>query len=115
MKRLIFFLTFLIFPAMVAATGWYFFGPVETGNQEKIITVSEDENKLDVIIKLKDEKLIRNAAVFMAFLQFKDSNKEVAAGGYKLNGNMNAWQIADKITAKPDLIWVTIRGFRASV
>lgn len=88
---------------------FYFFGSVERKDSPVIFTVAEDQNKLDVISKLRDQKLIKSTGAFLFILNLVFGDKKILSGGYRLNQNMNAWQIMDKITQKPDLVWVVIR------
>jgi UPF0755 protein len=88
---------------------WYFLGPIQSKGEQIIFTVAEGEDNFDVAFELKKENLIRETGVFLVILSLKAGDKKILAGGYKLKGDMNAFQIIDTITSKPDLVWVTIR------
>ncbi|MFH0864026.1 MAG: endolytic transglycosylase MltG [Candidatus Gottesmanbacteria bacterium] len=102
-------LILIILIALVGGVSFYFLSPVENINKPVIFTLQKDDNKLDAAIKLKEQKLIRNVAVFSFLLTYFAADKKILPGGYRLNSNMNAWQVMEKITKKPDLVWVVIR------
>lgn len=105
--KLILILLFLV--TVLLGMVWYFFGPVINKDEPVVLTVAEDENKIDAVLKLKQQNLIRNGGLFLLVLNFAAGDRSIKAGGYKLNHQMNAWQLIKKITDNPDLIWVTIR------
>ncbi len=102
-------LIFLFLILLLVGGVLYFFGPVSGKDSPLIFTVSEDQNKLDVVLKLKDQNLIKSSGAFLFVLNIFFGDKKIIPGGYRLNQNMNTWQIVNKITQKPDLVWVVIR------
>ena len=111
MKRLFkLFLTTLFLIGLMFGLGWYFLGPVENKDLSEMFTVTENQNKGGVITKLKEQKLIKNNNALGLLLTLFAKDKQILAGGYSLNKNMNAWQVLQKITDKPDFLWVTIHG-----
>lgn len=103
----------LFLTGAIGGLAWWAFGPVEGKSMPEVFTVTEDQNRLDVVIKLKEEKLIKNTGAFLLLLNFTAGEKAILPGGYRLNRNMNAFQVLQKITSKPDLVWVVIpEGFR---
>ncbi len=110
MKPLIRLLTVFVFlVCLFFGLLFYFFAPVENKDQKIIFTVGKDQNKLDAILSLKEQKLIRNVGAFSLLLSLIKGESKISPGGYRLNTNMNAWQVLNKITNKPDLVWVTVR------
>jgi len=110
MKHLFRLLVILIFALIILTGGiWYYFGPVVNKDEPVILTVAEDENKIDAVLKLKQQNLIRNGGLFLLVLNFTAGDRPIKAGGYRLNHNMNSWRIIKKITSNPDLVWVKIR------
>lgn len=101
-------LIFLFIIAILAVLFFYFFLPVKREDSPVILTVEENQNKLDTVLKLKDLKLIRSPGLFLFFFDLAFADKRILPGGYRLNQNQNAWQIMQKITQKPNLLWVVV-------
>ncbi|TSC54402.1 MAG: Uncharacterized protein LiPW16_51 [Microgenomates group bacterium LiPW_16] len=106
---LIKFILIILFSAAVLAGGaWLVFGPVENKDRPIVFTVTKDQNTVDVILKLKEQNLIKNKEAFGFLYLIFAKNKQILPGGYRLNKNLNAWQVLQKITSRPDLVWVTV-------
>lgn len=100
--------TFLFLGLIVFFLLNFFFGSMERVNSPKLFIIPEDQIGFEMVSELSKEKLIRNSEAFR-FLFLLASNKPIKSGGYRLNGKMNAWEIIQKITGEPDLVWVKIR------
>lgn len=87
---------------------FWFFGPVENKDSPEVFVVSEKQAGFDVVSKLEDQSLVRNARAFRLLYNVFAKNKKVSPGGYRLNKNMNAGNVLQKIISKPDLVWVII-------
>jgi UPF0755 protein len=57
--------------------------------------------------KLAESGFIKNTWAFNLVMTLK-GNKNIQPGGYMLAKNMSAWQVADTLTAAPQLKWVAI-------
>jgi len=87
---------------------WWFFGPVTNKSLPEVFVVPEKKEEFNVALKLKEQNLIRHAGAFHLLLNLSGKEKAFLSGGFRLNKNMNAWQVLKKITSKPDLVWVVI-------
>jgi len=102
-------LTFsLFFFLILLCIFWYFFGPVSFSKEIQVIVVPQNQDEFNIVSKLKEKKLIKNASAF-EFLQniFTPLNK-IKPGGFYLNQSMSAWTILQKITGNPDMVWITM-------
>jgi UPF0755 protein len=54
--------------------------------------------------------LVKNIKGFQFLYLWFSGGGTIKPGGYRLNKNMNAWQVMKRVTGKPDLLWVTITG-----
>ena len=78
---------------------------------DDVFIVNKKQTLEQTMDKLKSQGFIRNKSAFKFILNTK--NKEIEAGGYRLSKNMNAWRVVQKLTASPDMKWVTIpEGYR---
>lgn len=84
-----------------------FLGPVGKSSEVQIFIVPKDQLRFDVIDSLAEQKLIKNKG-FTNFVFYVLGKGKTESGGFKLSKNMNTLQILKKISAKPDLVWVTI-------
>lgn len=96
---------------MVGATLFYiFFAPVTTKSEAVLFTLPEKTTGFDPVTALSEQDLIKNAQGFRFLYVWLSGGGTVKPGGYRLNKNMNAWQVMKKVTGKPDLLWVTVAG-----
>lgn len=107
MKRIVIAL-FLIIPT--AGGVWWWFGPLDTKDQPGVFVVKDQVEGRDLATRLGDEQYIRSSDGFRLLFTLFAKGKMVAPGGYRLNKNMNAWQVLRKISEKPDFFWVTLSG-----
>lgn len=114
MKIILRLLIIVIFLAGAGAGSWWWFlGPVEKESNPVVFTIAKKATGTEIALELKDRNLIKNSGAFSFLFNQFSKNKEVLAGGYKLDKNMNAWQILQRITSSPDLIWLTVpEGWR---
>jgi UPF0755 protein len=87
---------------------WWILSPIENRDVPVLLTVPKDDGKYDLMSALTQEKLIRNSTVFSIVKNLVLKDKNIPSGGYKLNKNMNTFQILGKIISGPDYLWVTI-------
>jgi len=85
---------------------FFLFGPTEMNNNVEIFIVPTTTEGFDATTKLSESHMIRNQWI-MTFMLL---GKTIEPGGYRLQKNMWAWQIATKLMNTPDLLWVTITG-----
>jgi len=100
------FLSVIILVALIF--GWILLGPAGTSNQAEVFVVPEKKDGFDLTGALWQQKFIKNTGAFQFLLNSFAKDKEIQSGGYRLSQNMNAWQVLRKVTAKPDLVWLTI-------
>lgn len=92
----------------IGTFGWWYLGPVG-GTTRTVFTVTQPASEFDVPHALFAVHLIRNERVFRWLYGTLVAGSTTAAGGYRLNGSMNAYEIIQKLSAQPDLLWVTLR------
>lgn len=85
-----------------------YFSPVGGSKIDKVFVVPQNKNDFDYIKSLKEQNIIRNENAFRLLADKLAKDKEIKPGGYRLNQQMNAWQVLSKITGKQDLFWITI-------
>jgi len=83
-----------------------FFGAPESQEKNEIFTVGLKQNESQILDKLKSQGLIKNKIAFNIVLSLKRKHDAIRPGGYNVSKNMNAWQLANKLTADPDMKWV---------
>lgn len=85
-------------------TGWMMFGSVGFKDEPGIFIVPEKQAGWEAAKELANQGFIRSqTGYWIAY-----GGKPIASGGYRLNKNMNLWQIVKKLSGQPDLVWVTI-------
>jgi UPF0755 protein len=104
---IIFFLLLLICGVL-----YYFFGPESFTSEEVIFTVPTVPAGFDAVAALAEQKIVKNIQGFQFLYLWFSGGGTIKPGGYRLNKNMNAWQVMGRVTGKPDLLWVTISGCR---
>jgi UPF0755 protein len=88
----------------------FFFGPMSAKSEAVQFTVPVNPPGYDAVAALSEQKLVKNSKGFQFLYLWFSGGGTIKPGGYKLNKNMNAWQIMKHVTGKPDLLWVTITG-----
>ena len=86
---------------------WWLLGPVTVASKSQIYIKSQET--LDVAGELVKAGLIRNANAFQLLYLVLAGDKKIEAGGYRLDPSMDAWQVVQKLSEKPDLVWVSMR------
>lgn len=82
-----------------------FFNAPQSQEEKVVFIVNRNQTEIQTLDKLKTQGLIRNKLAFKLVLYIKGNHK-IDSGGYNVSKNMSAWQIADKLTALPDMKWV---------
>lgn len=89
----------------------YIFNPFKApGGNAKMETfiVPQSFGEAIVIQDLEKKGFIKSFWGLDLLLTIKNKHDKISSGGYYISKNMNAFQIADKITSqKPDLKWIT--------
>jgi len=92
---------------------YLFFSASQKEVTETVFIVNKKQTKEQTVDKLKNQGFIRSTKAFQLVLKIKKINKDIEPGGYYLSKNMNAWKLAQEISASPDMKWVTIpEGYR---
>src|SRR3989344_3636067 len=89
---------------MLVGGGWWCFGPVSVKDEPGTFVVPQEQAGWDTASKLVEERFIRSQAGF----RILSGRTKIESGGYRLNRNMNVWQVVKKLAGPPDLAWVTI-------
>lgn len=111
MKKVLTFCIIIVVLALFSVGSvWWAFGPTQSASAPLVFAVPQKPDSFDVAEKLLEQQLIKNASAFRLLADLLVRGKAVASGGYRLNKNMNAWQILQKVYGPPDLLWVTIAG-----
>lgn len=84
------------------------FGPVSMKDEPGIFIVPEKQAGWEAANELADQGFIRSQTGYWILY----GGKPIVSGGYRLNKNMNMWQIVKRLAGQPDLVWVTISGCR---
>jgi len=107
MKKFLIFFTLLL---VLLSAGIFFLNPFRAPGENKqteVFTVLEDTPETAVIYDLEEKGFIRSFWSLDVVLTIKNKHDKIKNGGYYLSKNMNAFEIADKITGAPDLKWIT--------
>ena len=87
------------------------FGAPQSQEEKKVFIVNRNQTETQTLDKLKTQGLIKNKTAFKIVLFLR--HERITPGGYNVSKNMNAWQMAKKLTSSPDLKWVVIpEGWR---
>ena len=100
----------IVISVFLCGAGWFLLGPVSRESRPGVFAVPEQRVGIDVGEKLQKEGYIRNATAFRLLLFVFAREKAIVSGGYRLDQAMNAWQVMEKVTAEPQLVWVTTWG-----
>ena len=101
----IFTLLLVLFSAAI-----FFLNPFRAPGENKqteVFIVLEDTPETAIIYDLEEKGFIRSFWALDIVLTIKNKHDKIKNGGYYLSKNMNAFEIADKITGAPDLKWIT--------
>ncbi|MBP9813855.1 endolytic transglycosylase MltG [Candidatus Woesebacteria bacterium] len=98
---------FILSLLVILLLKWLLLGPVTIASKPSVYIKSEET--LDVAGELAKAGYIRNANAFQLLYLVLAGDKKIEAGGYRLDSNMHAWQIVQKLSEKPDLVWVSMR------
>lgn len=107
MKKLLI-LLFLFIPVIFIAI--YFLNPFSAPGKNAVIetyVVPQDFGEAIVIQDLEKKGFVKSFWALDIALTIKHKHDKISSGGYYLSKNMDAWQIADKISDGPDLKWIT--------
>lgn len=82
------------------------FGPVSLKDEPGIFVVPEKQAGWEAATELAKQGFIRSQTGYWILY----GGKPIASGGFRLNKNMNMWQVVKKLAGQPDLAWVEISG-----
>ena len=109
MRLKIFVIVVLMLTGVLSGGTWMLLGSPQRASQPEVFSVRENTEGFDAARLLKEQNLIRNAEAFRWLFTLVTPNKIIVSGGYRLDRNMNAWQVMRAVTGKPQLVWVTVR------
>lgn len=117
MKKFLIFLP-ILFLIIVVGAGIYFYsnlqGVCRVNCQSQVFVVPQGASLSDVLIKLENEKIIKNARIAKIYLKLKKFNHNIQAGDFKLNPASNIDKIISTLQKGTLDFWVTIpEGYRA--
>jgi UPF0755 protein len=98
----------LLSASLFTAERWLLGAP-QAEDKSEIFVVGQQPTEAEILDKLENQGFIRNKRAFNWVLSFRHLHDKIVPGGYKLSKHMDAWQIAAKLAASPDLKWVVIR------
>jgi UPF0755 protein len=98
---------FLFLTGCVVFIWFNYLGAPSSRSEEKTFIIAQKNRQYDPVADLAQQKLIKNERVFRFLMEQYAKLKEVQPGGYRLNRNMNAFDVLKKLAGKPDLVWVT--------
>jgi UPF0755 protein len=103
----------LLATAGLFAAQYLFFGAPQSQEKKEVFTIGLKQNESQILDKLKEQGFIKNKTAFNIVLSVKRKHNAIQPGGYNISKNLNAWQLAEKLTADPDMRWVVIpEGWR---
>ena len=102
---LIAFGSFLV--TLIIGIAWIL-SPVSRTSEPGIFSLQTEKYGIEVSGTLADERYIRNAEVFRWLFDIFSPTEKIRAGGFYLDRTMNTWQVYQKVTGTPDLLWITI-------
>lgn len=103
----------LLIAAGLFAAQYLFFGAPQSQEKKEVFTIGLKQSESQILDKLKDQGFIKNKMAFSLVLSVGRKHDAMQPGGYNVSKNMNAWQLAKKLTADPDMKWVVIpEGWR---
>ncbi len=85
-----------------------FFGPLNNSKETIVFVIPQEKSNFKLSDSLLDQRLIKNKKGFEFLYNNFSKSKEIKPGGYKLNSNLNAWQVIKRLEGKQDLMWVNI-------
>jgi UPF0755 protein len=94
--------------SLVAVSLLMFSAPQPKSDKEEVFTIAGKPEESAIVDKLKSQGFIRNTLAFNLVLTIKGKHNKIESGGYFITKNLNAWQVADKVTTVPDMKWVVI-------
>ena len=112
MKKVV--VVILVFLALLGVGGFVaydkLFGAVDPKSpQESTFVVPMKEEEAKTISRLKTDGFIKDSRAFNFVLGYKKLRGQIKPGGYNLAKNLNVWQLAQKVTAAPDMKWIVIK------
>lgn len=99
--------TFLISLIVLGGFGWWLLGPVTSASKPRVYVRTQET--IDVAGELEKAGYVRNANAFQMLYMLFFGDKKIETGGYRLDPTMNAWAVMQKLSGKPDLVWVSVR------
>jgi UPF0755 protein len=81
-----------------------FFSAPQSQKDEVVFIVNRNQTEDQTLDKLKTQGVIKNKKAFKFILS--RNGGEIVSGGYNVSKNMNAWKLAKKLTASPDMKWI---------
>jgi UPF0755 protein len=117
LKKFLFILP-ILFLVIIAGFGVYFYinlqGVCKTNCQPQVFVVDKGSTLSEVLQKLENEKIIKNAKVAKIYLKLKRLSVNIQAGDFKLNPQDGLEKIMANLQKGTLDFWVTIpEGFRA--
>lgn len=100
----------LLFLSILGILSIYYFNPFGAPSKNKTsetYVVPQNFGEAIVLQNLKKKGFVKSFWALDIALTIKNKHDKIQSGGYYLSKNMNAWQIADKISSGPDLKWIT--------
>ncbi len=104
-KSLIFRIFLISLISLIPLIVWFaFLAPAGTDKSLEIVSFPDNTSKILVASKLKQSGFIKSEIIFELLL----TKDPVLAGGYQLSKSMNIFEVAKKMVAGPQLLWVVV-------
>ncbi|HWH06972.1 MAG TPA: endolytic transglycosylase MltG [Candidatus Paceibacterota bacterium] len=87
----------------------YLFGPMDKYATTTEFLVEPEMSSLAIAQTLKEQGFIRSEFAFEAAHLSSSNGRIIRPGGYKISKAMDTWTIADVLTKKPHLAWITVK------
>lgn len=95
--------------SLLAASSWYMTRSVGDSTSLSVFVVPQDIKGFETAVLLKKQGFIRNELVYRIVSRIKGVNESPVSGGYRLSPSMSMWQVMEKMSGHPDLVWITVR------
>lgn len=103
----------IIFVVVLFVAQRLFFAAPQVQEKNEVFTVGLKQDEAQILDKLKSQGFIKNKSAFNLVLSISRKHNAIQPGGYNISKNMDAWQLAEKLTDNPDMKWVVIlEGWR---
>lgn len=104
-----FVVVFIVTSCLLIFGVWSMTRPVKKISESIVFVVPREKNEFVLSKELEKQQLVRSAFWYEVFSTLRGKNSAIVSGGYRLSPSMTMWQVMNKFSDHPDLVWITIR------